>query len=78
MLLHLKKYLQLHKRGSLRQLAEFVKTDPMVVQLALQHWIRKGQVSCEDPSSKSGCVKRCQGCAPKRYEIYYWIDNSYE
>ena len=68
MLIDLRDYIS--KRGvcSLAEISHHFKTSPDAMRGMLAHWVRKGKLSVEPLSCKSGCVS----CEPELLELYRW------
>ena len=72
MLIKIRDYLKQQKVCSLADLSVKFNTTPEAMRGMLSHWLRKGQLSCEQPVCFVACKKGCVSCDPAELEIYRW------
>ncbi|MBO9481476.1 MULTISPECIES: FeoC-like transcriptional regulator [Gammaproteobacteria] len=76
MLIKIRDYLKQQKVCSLADLSVKFNTTPEAMRGMLSHWLRKGQLSCEQPGCFVACKKGCVSCDPAELEIYRWQGKS--
>lgn len=71
MLTEIRRFLLLHGRATLRDIATHLEAEPAAVRGMLDVWTRKGRV--RRTRATSTCGSACTRCDTALVEIYEWI-----
>jgi len=69
----IKTYLMQHGHASEKQMARAFKLEPSALQGMLDHWQRKGSISCYRPTD--ACGVSCHACPMSKQTLYQWNQN---
>lgn len=78
MLIKIRDYLKQQKVCSLADLSVKFHTTPEAMRGMLSHWLKKGQLSCEQSGCLVACKKGCVSCDPATLEIYRWQGKAHQ